>query len=443
MAERPRVFDVCIVCALYEEASAVIDEFQSRCAISFIKAFSSLDQYEYRWSTVQNSLGEPLTVLVSWLPESGPVRTGLDLKPLLQEFHPRFAAMTGFCAGYKEKVHLGDLVIAEYAYHYEEGKILDGPDGQRRHQPEMKTVHPTTQMIQYAKGFDGWRGPVSELKRRLLKDSEQPERYIAPIASGMAVHADNPFPWFAEYRNRKTIALDMEAATFYLALRAFPDTHALVVKGVCDYADAQKNDGYHNYAARASGVYMLHFIQTYVTEQTMPRRNQAGPSSTSNVSHLPNLPPAQQENRNTTSHRNETREFDVFLCYNSVDKEEVEEIGRQLQKEKIISKPTNVRVTYQPSRDGNKGTIIFVLNGMEHTLEYMRRDNITHQIFFLKRKQQELVRLVIPFATLRPLEKQVEFQIDGVNCLFTFKMSAIMSIMNVKLEVGGEEVFRT
>lgn len=106
-------------------------------------------------------------------------------------------------------------------------------------------------------------------------------------------------------------------------------------------------------------------------------------------------------------------------------------------------KPTHVRVTYQPSRDGNKGTIIFVLNGTEHTLEYVRRDNITYQIFVLKRKQQELVRLVIPFATLKPLEKQVKFQIDDVNCLFTFKMSAITSIMSVKLEVGGEEVFRT
>ena len=250
----------------------------------------------------------------------------------------------------------------------------------------------------------------------------------------------------------------------------------------------------------------------------------------------------------------EKREFDVFLCYNHFDREEVEEIGRQLQKEKITPwfdewellpgrpwqralegqiahiksaavfigahgmkgwqwleaeaflrefvnrncpvipaflknappepdiprflqgmtwvdfrrerpdpfgrliwgirgiepkspplspRPTNVRTTYQPSRDGNRGTIIVVLNGTEHTLEYMRRDNISHQIFFLKRKQQEIVRLVVPFATLKPIEKQVKFQIDSVDCLFSFKMSAFTSIMSVKLEIGGEEVFRT
>jgi len=53
------------------------------------------------------------------------------------------------------------------------------------------------------------------------------------------------------------------------------------------------------------------------------------------------------------------------------------------------------------------------------------------------------VRLVVQLATLKLLEKQVKFQIDGFDCLFTSKMSAFTSIMNVKLEIGGEEVFRT
>src|SRR5258706_1455863 len=227
-----------MVCALYEVARAVLDEFSMRCAVSFTEAFSRVDQYAYRQATIKNKRGEPLTVLVTWLADSGPVRTGLDVKPILQEFHPRFAAMTGLCAGYKGKVRLGDLVVAEYAYHFEEGKILRGPDGHPQHLPEMRTSVPAAQVIQYAKGFDGWKEPVSELKRRLLKrqlkEIEQPGCIIGAMASGMAVRGDNPFPWLTEFRNRKTIALDMEAAAFYLALRAFPNTHALVVKGVGD-----------------------------------------------------------------------------------------------------------------------------------------------------------------------------------------------------------------
>ncbi|HLG60455.1 MAG TPA: TIR domain-containing protein [Ktedonosporobacter sp.] len=559
MEKQPRLFDVCIVCALYEEASALIDEFQLHYAVSFTQAFSRLDQYEYRWSTIQNNCGEPLTVLVSWLPESGPVRTGLDLRPFLEEFRPRFAAMTGFCAGYQEKVHLGDLVIAEYAYHYEEGKIVSGSDGQQ-HQPELKTAHPTARVLQYVKGFDGWRKPVDALKCRLLNDFAQSERHIAPMASGMAVRADNLFPWLTEYRNRKTLGLDMEAATFYLALRSLPQSHALVVKGVCDYADGQKNDNYHDYAARASAVYMLHFIQEYVTQQTMPRRDDSDRVAISGDADVPlriKTSPTLKESNNDMLSSNKIKEFDVFLCHNSLDKEEVREIGRQLQKEQIrpwldewellpgcpwqraledqiahiksaaiffgahgirnwhwleaeaflrefVSrgcpvipvimssapsepeiplflkgmmwvdfrqerpdplhqlirgirgahgpdpgvvhppiKPTKIRATYQPSREGNKGMILFLLNGTEHALEYMRRDNLSHQIFFLKRKEQELVRLLMPFATLKSLEKCAEFQIDGVDCRFTIKMSAVTSIMSVKLEIGGVEVFRT
>lgn len=278
MVRESQSFDICIVCALYEKARAVLDELASRCTVSFAQAFSRLDSYEYRYTRIQNKKGESLTVLVTWLADSGPLRTSLDLKPLLQEFRPRFAAMTGFCAGYKGKVRLGDLVVAQYAYHYEEGKILIGSDGQTKHVPEMKTHDATTQVIHYARGFEDWKEPVTEMKRRKLKrqemkDSERPNCYIAPMASGMAVRGDNPFPWLAEYRNRKTIALDMEAAAFYLVLRGFPGIHALIVKGVCDYADLSKNDTYHEYAARASAVYLLSFIQEYVTEETIPRRD--------------------------------------------------------------------------------------------------------------------------------------------------------------------------
>lgn len=278
MAVNNQSFDICIVCALYEEAKAVLDEIAARCNVSFAQAFTSFDGYEYRYTTIQNNKGEPLTVLITWLADSGPVRTSLDLKPLLREFHPRFVAMAGICAGYKGKVKLGDLVVAQYAYHYEEGKILVGLDGKIQNMPEMKTFGTTPQVLHYVRGFEGWKEPVIELKRsRLgrqeLRDTEQPKCYIAPMASGMAVRGDNPFPWLEEYRNRKTLALDMEAAAFYLTLQGFPGIHPLVVKAVCDYADIKKNDKYHDYAARVSAIYLLSFIQEYVTEETMPSGN--------------------------------------------------------------------------------------------------------------------------------------------------------------------------
>jgi nucleoside phosphorylase len=277
MQDQRQPFDICIVCALYEEAQAVLNEFSTLCGVFFTKAFSSLDRYEYRHTAIHNFYGESLTVLVTWLSNSGPTQTGLDLKPFLLEFRPRFVAMTGICAGDREKVKLGDIVVAEYAYHYEEGKIIAEPDGSLHHLPGMQTAASTSQVIHYLHGFEGWKEPLREMMRhklnRQLRAKDEPRCVIAPMASGMAVRQDNPFPWLKKKYNRNTTALDMEAASFYRTLRAVSHIHGLVVKGVCDYADMTKNDAYHDYAARASAVYLLYFIQEYVTEQTMPRRD--------------------------------------------------------------------------------------------------------------------------------------------------------------------------
>jgi WD40 repeat protein len=87
----------------------------------------------------------------------------------------------------------------------------------------------------------------------------------------------------------------MEAATFYQALHAVSHIHGLVVKGVCDHANMNKKDTFHDYAARVSAVYLLTFIKEYVTEQTMPRRdgplpsNRAGPSGVWNIPNQRNL----------------------------------------------------------------------------------------------------------------------------------------------------------
>src|SRR6266487_3604628 len=277
MREQPRSFDICILCALYEEVNAVIDEFETRCGVSFTRAFRSLNQLEYRHTMIQNQRGESLTIFVTWLSRMGAQRTALDLAPLLHEIHPRFVAMTGVCAGDRRKVKLGDLIVATDAYHPEGGKITTGSDGQPIHLPETRTAGATTQVIQYVQGFDEWREPVREMKsqqiKRAWRATDEPVCHVEVMASTMAVRADNPFPEWTVQHHRKTVGIDMEAATFYTALSDFPLMHGLVVKGVSDYGDSTKTDRYRDYARRASAVYLLHFLQEYVTEETMPRRD--------------------------------------------------------------------------------------------------------------------------------------------------------------------------
>jgi nucleoside phosphorylase len=268
-------FDICIVCALAEEAEAVINEFSARCKIRFNQAFSQIDGCEYQCATIRNKERKALAVLVTWMPFTGPVETANRVRSLLEEFHPRFVAMTGICAGYKEQVALGDLVAAAYAFHYEEGKVEADTNERGRFRPEWRTHSTAKRVVQYINHFAAWEPPVAEMKRtmirRELQEAERPRCVVAPVASGMAVYVNNPFPRLLEH-NRKALFLDQEVAAFYQTLSEFPDMYYLAVKGVCDYGDEDKSDGYHDYAARASAIYLLFFIREYVTDQTMPRR---------------------------------------------------------------------------------------------------------------------------------------------------------------------------
>ena len=59
MEEHDSSFDVCIFCAMYEEAEAVLNEFSARCSVSFKSAFSRRDRFEYRHTTIQNAQKNP------------------------------------------------------------------------------------------------------------------------------------------------------------------------------------------------------------------------------------------------------------------------------------------------------------------------------------------------------------------------------------------------
>ncbi len=123
MEEQSPLFDICILCALPEEAEAVRNEFEDRCQqFSFQSAFTKKRKYPYWHAIFKNLREEPLTVLVMAMPFTGPVETPIFVQEILDEFRLRFIAMTGICAG-DRNIAIGDLVVASYAFHHDVGKM--------------------------------------------------------------------------------------------------------------------------------------------------------------------------------------------------------------------------------------------------------------------------------------------------------------------------------
>src|ERR1051326_8903425 len=123
--------DVCIVCALSEEACAFLRTAEDSYHLSWRNEINHRYGYDYYLATIANIKGEPVRLHVSWLPRYGPQEMVLHLSHVIEEYQPRLAAMTGICAGDKRHVHLGDMVVAERTFTYDSGKVVKDENGQR------------------------------------------------------------------------------------------------------------------------------------------------------------------------------------------------------------------------------------------------------------------------------------------------------------------------
>ena len=265
-------FDVCLVCATFREAKALMDVISLECNVQFTSALSKHSGYEYYYTAIQNRRGEPLTIHISWQLAYGPVKASAHLKTILTECNPRFVGMTGVCAGDKGKVKLGDLVVASCAFTYDD--VMSFEEGQQQQQQTVMLYHTNVDGTYFNRAFNAWTQCIARQERPGNQGHSsiaplRPTLHITPMASVSTVRRDEPFGNIQALMH-EAVAMDMEGASFYCIAANFPGLHSLVVKGVCDYADYEKNDDYHEYASRVSAAYMVYFIKEYVTSDLTP-----------------------------------------------------------------------------------------------------------------------------------------------------------------------------
>src|SRR5258708_37395389 len=233
--------DVCVVCALPEEARAFLQVVRQLCESALEERSSPRYQYSYRLARIRNDQGEPLTLHISWLPRYGPQEMTLHLERVLEECQPRLALMTGICAGDASRVHLGDLVVAERTFTYDNGKITLDEQGRRVHEHDTLTYQLDANLLQFLGLFDDWKSLIVRLEHppfppAISFKQREVRCHIKAMASGSTVRADHPFE---DVRASVcgTVAIDMEGAAIGLVMSRHSLIPWLIVKSVCDYAD--------------------------------------------------------------------------------------------------------------------------------------------------------------------------------------------------------------
>jgi hypothetical protein len=95
MEKHAHSFDVCVVCALPEEARAFLEVVWPQCESVIEERSSPGYHYSYRFATLKRDKDESLNLHISWLPRYGPQEMTLHLSRVLEECQPRIAIMAG------------------------------------------------------------------------------------------------------------------------------------------------------------------------------------------------------------------------------------------------------------------------------------------------------------------------------------------------------------
>jgi nucleoside phosphorylase len=190
--------------------------------------------------------------------EKGLTSSAITATKALCIWKPKMAVMTGICAGVKGSVNLGDLVVASQCFEHSSGQLWDGqfiPVQNRVSIPPwvldfLMSVTDSEELQEQIQGGFG----------QMLPSESKPKIHYGAMACGPQVIKDQSYIELLRSKEHSLLAIDMESYGLALAT-SMCSTYSrtivpLVVKGVCDFADSEKGDDWHDYCSYASAAFM-------------------------------------------------------------------------------------------------------------------------------------------------------------------------------------------
>lgn len=186
---------------------------------------------------------------------------------MIHAFRPKFLGMTGITAGIRDRVQMGDVIVADPSWDWGSGKwILQGDVPRFNAAPHQlplavdirsKFKQIARDVAFLAKVKSEWLAerPASELSIR-----------VGPSASGAAVLADRSTAEKILAQHRELLGIEMEAYGVFAAAEeaTAPRPLAFALKSVVDFADGEKNDRYQPYGAYVSARILQHLAEQYL-----------------------------------------------------------------------------------------------------------------------------------------------------------------------------------
>jgi nucleoside phosphorylase len=206
-------------------------------------------------------------VIAAAAPRMGMTASAILSMKLVAGFRPKYLAIAGITAGLRGRCSVGDILVADPGWDWGSGKHF-----LKKKSPHFAPAPHQINLDYFIRGklawmaqtpqvFDeirqGWRGP---------KPNSILQMHIGPVASGSAVLANPKLLDGIEHQHRKVLGIEMETYGAYAAAQEcpLPQPKAFSLKSVCDFADAEKNDDFQEFAAYTSASALRIFVERYL-----------------------------------------------------------------------------------------------------------------------------------------------------------------------------------
>lgn len=218
----------------------------------------SHDESRYLSGSLQQG-DRTLSVIAAAAPRMGMSASAVLAAKLIHQFRPRYIAMVGICAGRRGKVQLGDVIIADPTWDWGSGKVV--PDRERsKFLPAPHQLDLDAGLVSTLKDIAEDKLGLAAIKHSIAgtKPSSELAVHFGPLVSGASVMASELAFENLLDQHRGILGIEMEGYAIASAAvgSGKPRPTAMIIKGVCDFADADKNDDYQEYAANVSAKFL-------------------------------------------------------------------------------------------------------------------------------------------------------------------------------------------
>jgi nucleoside phosphorylase len=249
--------DFAIVTALPIERDAVLRRLEGREIVQ--------DDFEpltyYRGYVTMPTTGEHYELVVVMLLGMGNNEAAVSTVRVIERWQPAYVIMVGIAGGVPGKVMLGDVVVADFVHYYELAKRTLRGD-RRRAQQFLSDRLLYGRALAYESSE--WRSDIVVARPGSTQaDVPFPKMHFGTIGSGEKVIADAKALSRLLDECPRLLAVAMEGAGVARAAAQQPHPPPfLEVRGICDYADEQKNDDWQLFAAEAAAAFTVGLLRS-------------------------------------------------------------------------------------------------------------------------------------------------------------------------------------